>query len=304
METEFERELKESLYVHRPLPLHRERGLEASFPSKRVTAQRAISGVPKAGGTASLEEHPGFLRMTAPLRSERWPEGAPEDGDYCNFGTAIMAFDLDREDWRGFDRLRFWVRPRILGARILHLNVSVVSQGAVSVPDPYFREGATVFDLENGGWQECIWEFAAMPRDAVTRLCFYVFCSGHDVSAGESLCYDLKDICLEQVDDPEHELGWENHAPGIRLSSAGYFSSGKKTAVAAGVGETFRLMDADGGREVFSGPVERVENPRGRFEVLDFSEFARPGSTSSCRPWRPSAAPSRTHGSAPFGKPP
>ena len=30
METEFERELKESLYVHRPLELHRERSLEAA----------------------------------------------------------------------------------------------------------------------------------------------------------------------------------------------------------------------------------------------------------------------------------
>lgn len=188
-----------------------------------------------------------------------------------------MAFDLDREDWRGFNRLRFWVRPQILGARILHLNVSVVSQGAVPVPDPYFREGATVFDLENGDWQECIWEFAAMPRDAVTQLCFYVFCSGHDISAGESLCYDFKDVCLEQAENPEHELGWENPNPGIRLSSAGYFSSGNKTAVAAGAGEAFRLVDADSGREVFSGPVERVENPRGRFEVLDFSEFAMPG---------------------------
>lgn len=277
METEFERELKESLYVHRPLPLHRERSLESGFPQKRVTAQRAISGAPKAGGTASFEEHPDFLRMTAPLRSDRWPEGSPEDGDYCNFGTARMAFGLNREDWREFNRLRFWVRPQILGMRILHLNASIVNQGAVPVPDPYFREGATVFDLENGDWQECIWEFAAMPRDAVTQLCFYVFCSGHDVSAGESLCYDFKDIRLEQVENPEHELGWENPNPGIRLSGAGYFLTGKKTAVATGAGETFQLVDADSGRKVFSGPVEREENPRGRFDVLDFSEFAMPG---------------------------
>lgn len=277
METEFERELKESLYVHRPLDLHRERSLEAAFPHKRVTAQQAVEGVPKAGGTASLEEHSGFLRMTAPLRSDRWPQGAPEDGDYCNFGTARMSFSLNREDWRGFNRLRFWVRPQIQGARILHLNVSVVNQGAVPVPDPYFREGATVFDLENGPWQECIWEFAAMPRDAVTELGFYVFCSGHDVCAGESLRYDFKDIRLEQVENPEHELGWENPGPGIRLSGAGYFPRGKKTAVAAGAGETFRLVDADSGREVFSGTVERVENPRGRFEVLDFSAVTKPG---------------------------
>lgn len=224
MNLEFERELRESLYIHRPLNLHRERSLEAAFPHKRVAAQRAISGMPRAGGTAALEQHPGLLRMSAPLRSDRWPEGAPEDGDYCNFGTARM-----------------------------------------------------VFDLENGDWQECIWEFAAMPRDAVTQLCFYVFCSGRDVSAGESLCYDFKGICLEQAENPEHELGWENPNPGIRLSSAGYFPCGKKTAVAAGAGGCFQLVDADSGRKVFSGPVERTENPRGRFEVLDFSAVCQPG---------------------------
>ncbi len=277
MNLEFERELRESLYIHRPLPLHRERSLESAFSHKLVTAQRAVLGVPKAGGLAALEERPGFLCMTAPLRSGRWPEGAPADGDYCNFGTARITFELSREDWQEFSRLRFWVRPKILGARILHLNVSIVNQGAVPVPDPYFREGATVFDLENGSWQECMWEFAAMPRDAVTQLCFYVFCSGHDVSAGESLRYDFKDIRLEQVDNPEHELGWENPNPGIRLSSAGYFPAGKKTAIATGAGESFRLVDADSGREVFSGPVEQIENRRGCFNVLDFTEFSMPG---------------------------
>lgn len=282
MDLEFERELRESLFVHRPLPLHREHSLEAAFPHKHVTAKRALCsafrpGFPRREGVARLTHGSGLIRMTAPLRAGQWPKGAPEDGDYCNFGTAGMVFDLEREDWRGFNRLRFWVRPQIHGGRILHLNVSIVNQGAEPVPDPYFREGATVFDLENGGWQACIWEFAAMPRDAVTGLRFYVFCSGHDVSAGESLCYEFKDICLEQVEAPEHEWGWENPNPGIRLSSAGYFPGGKKTAVAAGAGERFRLVEADSGREVFSGPVERVENPRGCFEVLDFSAFTAPG---------------------------
>lgn len=77
MDLEFERELRESLYIHRPLPLHRERGLEAAFPRKPVTARRAISGMPKAGGTAAFEEHPEFLRMSAPPNPGR-AHPAPE----------------------------------------------------------------------------------------------------------------------------------------------------------------------------------------------------------------------------------
>ena len=36
MNPQFLRELEDSLYLHRPLPLHREQSLEASFPAKRV----------------------------------------------------------------------------------------------------------------------------------------------------------------------------------------------------------------------------------------------------------------------------
>ena len=44
MTAEFERELRESLYIHRPLPLHRERSLEAGFPEKKVLAARRLYG--------------------------------------------------------------------------------------------------------------------------------------------------------------------------------------------------------------------------------------------------------------------
>ena len=205
------------------------------------------------------------------------PEGSPSDGDYCNFGTARLVFPFDREDWRDYNRLRFWVRPCIEGARVLHLNVGITSQGEVPVPDLYGREGATAFDLENGSWQECIWEFAAMPRDAVCKLSFYVFCSGHDISAGDQLVYDFRDICLERVENPEHELGWKNSIPGIRLSSAGYWPGGRKTAVATGAGEDFRLTEVETGQTVYAGQVRHVENERGHFDVLDFSECTRPG---------------------------
>ena len=86
MNAELERELRESLYIHRPLPLHRERSLEAGFVQKKVLAERFLYSAqsslvsPAAGGTASLSEESGVLTITAPLRAERWPEGAASDG--------------------------------------------------------------------------------------------------------------------------------------------------------------------------------------------------------------------------------
>lgn len=283
MKKEFQQELQNSLFIHRPLPLHRERSLEAAFPNKKVLAQKPLysGGIrvaePRAEGTAALIRAEELLTIRAPLRADRWPEGAAPDGDYSNFGTARLEFAFPPADWQGYNRLRFWVRPRIRGARILHLNVSVTNVGETPLPDPYFRDGATVFDLENGQWEECIWEFAAMPRDAISRLSFYVFCSGHDICAGEELEYDFRDILLEQIEHPEHEHGWYDPRPCIRLSTVGYWPAGTKTAVGTVPAERFCLVDAARKETVFSAEVRHVENERGAFDVLDFTPFTTPG---------------------------
>lgn len=283
MREEFIQELMDSLYIHRPLPLHRERSLEGSFPEKKVLAASVLFGdsgefaEPAAGGMAAVERSAGLLRMTAPLRADTWPEGASPDGDYTNFGTAWLNFYCEHQDWRCFNRLRFWVRPYIRGARILHVHAGIENRGEIVVPDPYLREGTTVFDLENDVWQECIWEFAAMPRDAVTALRFHVLCGGHDIGAGDTLTYDFRDIRLEQVEAPEHEHGWMNPKPCINLSSVGYWPQGRKTAVGTVAAERFQLVDGDSNQVVFTGSVRQVENERGSFSVLDFSEFTLPG---------------------------
>lgn len=283
MREEFLQELQSSLYVHRPLPLHEERSLEASFVKKKVVASKAICGAgeaavkPCAVGLATLARSGDVVTVRAPLRSSFWPEGAAPDGDYSNFGTARMEFRFSPQDWRGYNRLRFWVRPKIRGARILHLNVGVVNQGEISVPDPHGREGATVFDLRNGNWQECIWEFNAMPRDAITNLSFYIFCSGHDIGAASELRYDFRDIRIEQVEHPEHEHGWVNPEKGIRLSTVGYWPRGSKTAVCNVDADYFQVVDAAREVTVFEGAVTWVHNERGDFQVMDFTRLEIPG---------------------------
>lgn len=283
MRNDFLEELQDSLYIHRPLPLHGEHSLEAGFPNKKVTDTKILYGdggpiaEPHPGGIASLRRCGSLLTVCAPLRTDRWPEGASPDGDYSNFGTARLEFSFSRQDWRPYNRLRFWVRPRMRGARIAHLNVSVVNRGAIPLPDPYFREGTTVFDLKNGEWNECIWEFDAMPRDAVCQLSFYVLCSGHDIAAANELEYDYRDICIERVTQPEHELGWVNPNPGIRLSTVGYWPESTKTAIGTVNSDSFALIRVENGETVFRGAVKKIENERGCFEVLDFSDYSIPG---------------------------
>lgn len=283
MRREFEEQLRESLYIHRPLPLERGRSREASFAGKEVLAAQTLYGVgervaePRCGGLAQLTESDALLSIRVPLRAGRWPEGASPDGDYANFGTASLIFSFPAQDWRAYNRLRFSVRPGSRGARILHLNAAVKNCGEIPVPDPYYREGATVFDLENGRWNDCIWEFSAMPRDAVCELSFYVFCSGHDIAAANDIQYDFRDIRLERIAEPEHELGWVNPRPEILFSTVGYWPKGRKTAVTSARTERFCLKDAESGATVFTARTQHVENERGCFTVLDFSALEAPG---------------------------
>ena len=42
MNSQFAKELEESLYLHRPLPLHRENALEAGFLKKKVLQSKVL----------------------------------------------------------------------------------------------------------------------------------------------------------------------------------------------------------------------------------------------------------------------
>ena len=278
----FINEIKDTDYLHRPLPLHREDSLEAGFSEKKIVKTLslhpcAMAMKPLFGTDTILTNNEDGFTFSAKLYSEHWPEGASPDGDYANFGEAGVSFSFAAMDWRSFNRLRLSVRPRSPGQQVQHLNVAIVNEGTTPLPDPYFREGATVFDLEADTWQECIWEFDAMPRDAVTKIKLYVFLSGCDAGAPGVLTYDVRDIRLEQVQEPEFEHGWVNSQKGIRLSSVGYFPGDRKTAIVTTNGAAFRLIREKDCTCVLTGDVCILENGRGRFQYIDFSTVQEEG---------------------------
>ena len=284
---QFQRELEDTLYIHRTLPLHRENSLEAEFPTKKVLQSRTLWGTSGSemplhiglGTAACVQTDMGnLLRVSAPTRTNYWPEGAPADGDYVNYGASRARFLFDREDWRGYNRLHFFVRPCVGGARLLYMDVNIASDGETPVPDPYWREGHHTVDLVPNEWNECYWEFAAMGRDAVTMLEFSIPAIGGDACMGHVMAFDFCNIVLEQVEKPEIEHGWQCERGRITYSTVGYFPQGAKTAVGNLCAERFELVEAQTGRVVYTGPVQAQANARGSFSVLDFSEYQTPGS--------------------------
>lgn len=283
---QFQRELEESLYIHKTLPLHRENSLEAEFPRKKVLRNRVLwgaadSAVPVHTGLGALqtarENGVRLLALTAPTRCDHWPEGASADGDYVNYGTSRIRFSFAKEDWRCYHRLRFQVRPRVGGARRFYLDVNIASEGETPVPDAYRREGHHSVDLVPNEWNECYWEFAAMGRDAVTMLEFSIPSIGGDACLGPQMAFDFGNIVLERVEKPELEHGWQCERGRITYSTVGYFPQGRKTAVANLEANHFELVDAQTNAVAYAGDVRVEQNARGGFSVLDFTAYTKPG---------------------------
>lgn len=281
MRKEFQKEVEESLFIHSMLPLHQERSLEAAFPAKRVAVSKSIwngdggNCIPDA--EFCREDEYDCIRIHARVSSPKWPAGAPEDGDYSNYGRAEVHISMDGEDWSSYNRLHFWVKPQVFGAGAVHLNVSVRNEGKIKIPDPMEREGFTTYNLKNNQWNECFWEFPGLPRDRITDICFFVLLNGRDLSMDDSITYFYRDISLECVEGPEKERGWECEEGRIILSAGGYLSKGRKTAIVGKEAGCFCVKDVKSGDTVYESETSEISGRNGDFHTMDFSEVIGKG---------------------------
>ncbi len=273
-------------FIHAPLELHEEKSVETRIKHKKVRNRRTLWNnggpvTPEHSGLGAIEtvecENEKVIRIKAPVTADRWPEGAAPDGEYSNYGSLCAHLKIDGENLEDFNRIAFRVKPECPGGRIVHLNMCVTNEGKIKVPDQYYREGCHVFNLKNHQWNECVWEFDKMARDKVTDVMFYAFLCGRDTATGDYVQYDLKDIELQYVDNPENELGWQCNKDQISYSTTGYWADGAKTAIANAEGDSFSIVSEDSSEVVYSGQVTYLEYAKASFKVLDFSELKKPG---------------------------
>jgi hypothetical protein len=295
---EFREELENSLFLHRPLPLHREDSLEQLNRQKTVLETRLIwdmksaerwrkegdgelayDGIPDCAGRKSL-------RMELPTTADHWPAENPS-GDYIPFGRERVLYDLAGENWEAFNRISFEVYPDCAGARVITLAFVYVNDGAEKIPDAYGREGRHELNLVNREWNHCSLEIPELPRDRIVAVGFESAAFGRDRSTGDTLRFFVGEIRLERVETPEPVRGWMPAAGRIVYSMTGYAASGEKTAL-LGTGQNagspadspelprFSLRNVRG-ETVFEGKISRRETMIGSFNVIDFSNFREPG---------------------------
>lgn len=282
----FMEKVRESGYVHEPLVPDAANSLESTFSGKKVLRSETLCDMESLYGwthrgvgnmtltTERCKDGISSLRLTAPTHPVPmldWGLGR---------GTSLAEFSVGNENWEDSNRVHFYVFPSCGGARSIYLNLYLENDGEVKVPDIYGREGIHEINLRNGEWNECFLEITGLSRDKITKLSFAIEVFGREQTMGDSLCFDIDCIELQKVADPEPVKGWEPAQGRIVFSTSGYTPGGKKTALAAVKRHGWRrfsLLDADSGKEVFSGKTVKVDSYTGEFELMDFSSFRTPG---------------------------
>lgn len=105
---------------------------------------------------------------------------------------------------------------------------------------------------------------------------------GEELTSAPELRFELRDIHLEKIEEPEVVHGWQCAKETAVFSTTGYWPDGRKTAVANTRHKSFTVVCADTDEAVYSGNIQTVKNDLGEFQLLDFSALTQEGSYCLC----------------------
>jgi hypothetical protein len=185
--------------------------------------------------------------------------------------SAILTFEQP-QDWSMFNRISLWIYVHPTEMRTYSLSLRFRCENAPSsFTDP--RSNSVIQHLIPKQWNDVIWEIPNLPRDKVTSFGITQGIRGHDPDVKVKVIYDIDQIELQHVDAEKYE-GWEVASGKIAFNHVGYEPEQVKTAIASDLPVSeFQLVDAESGREVLTKSVKSISNDRGKFQVLDFTEF-------------------------------
>lgn len=279
--------LQDSLYVHYPLQPEEDKSIETRNIQKPVLHAVSLWDGKTLDrwrfdgeGEACVEEG-GILRLTTKARSDHWPDSevrahSASAGLYATFGSYEAKLDVRGLDMSHGNRIWFQIRPVCPGLHSPVIRAAFVNNGKIKIPDAYSREGFNCINLKNNEWNTCAWEIDSIAHDNIEEVSFIIHRYGKEVSTGEDLLYELRDIQFQQV-EPNVVHGWQCAPETAVFSTTGYFTKGRKTAIANTEAQTFTIVDDTTGETAFTGPVNRIHNEHGDFCVMDFSALTREG---------------------------
>jgi len=201
-----------------PMPIDLEHSAETGWLKKKVHASRMLDDMSRPDnwtfqGTGNLS----FLSRTNPLHMPALRVNMDMFTDApAPTRSRLSSVNLKRlfpgEDWSAYNRISLWVRPEVSGFPMLPLQIVLHNDGQEKVPDAYYREGIHYVTLENGRWQQVVWEITPLARDRITSIEIGYWVNKMLASPTDRVAFEIGRLELQRV-DPDHYEGWKV-APG------------------------------------------------------------------------------------------
>ncbi|MBP1045013.1 glycoside hydrolase family 9 protein [Enterococcus sp. BWM-S5] len=281
---DFEKQLKASGYIHRPLPLDHTHSYEKQQLDKEEIIQRRsiVSGgmIWQHQGRGKLKTNGTAVTLISDTRYDSWPEGASDDGDYVNFGEVGAHLAINREDWTNFTQIKLSVTAECTNVINPNIVITLENDGAIKIPDIYNREGTHVINLEGQEKHVYVLDISNLPREEVTGIRIFSGANGSYMNLAGQLSYTISDLYLEENRQNTSAKGWQAPNREIVYSHIGYYPDFRKTAIINPEDfseNIFEVRRADDEQLVLEKAISRSETVNGSFGVLDFSELTEVG---------------------------
>jgi len=280
------KDIKQSGYIHRPLPRYTEHSLETAQEQLEVLDSHKLYNANETDasgwtfkGVGEMKTDPdGSVSISSPTVMPHWPEGAPADGDYVNFGEAWLARRFNGDNWKRFNRIAIELKADFQGTPNTYVMIKFRNEGEIPIPDIYFREGVHGINLSNTEWNTVHLNIAELPRDVITEIEIGYFINGKSYATGDAMKLSVRSIQLELVDQQEVTKGWLPSPREIVFSHSGYRADSAKTALAQQLeAEHFQIISEKSGKSVYTGAIDQVETGIGQFQLMEFSEVTKEG---------------------------
>lgn len=280
---DFYKELERSGNIHFPLPVDDTKSIEKEYATKKIIrAQKLWDGKSIEAwsflgeGEKSVNDETLYLKTGA--RSDHWPESEmrsrnSKKGEYATFGSFEAKLNLSNAKLIDGNRIHFKIKPDCPGLHSPVVRAAFINDGEIKIPDRYSREGFTCMNLKNHEWNDMYWEIESIAHDKITEVSFIIHRYGQEVSTGEFLNFQIKDVYFEKIDDPTVNYGWFCHKESVVFPTTGYFLEGEKIAIANTSEKLFKVVSDSDNSVVFSSEIKETSNRFGKFQTLDFSSL-------------------------------
>ncbi|MGC1390898.1 MAG: glycoside hydrolase family 9 protein [Bacteroidales bacterium] len=278
-------DIRNTGYVHSPLPLDYSKSLETVGLTKKVLvsdmlcdmediknwSHKGIGDMYQTSERSISGSH--SLKLVAPTVVNEflgWGIGR---------GTSLASFEVGGRNWEKYNRIHFYIYPDCEGARSVYLNLYVENDGKTKVPDQYGREGFHEINLVNGKWNECYVEMSELARDKITKISFAIEVFGKEQTMGDSLKFNIDAVELQTIENPEVVSGWKPAENRIIYSTTGYRTDSEKSAIVRVNNNDgkFQLVDYTTSQVAYEGKINEVKTHLGDFETIDFTDFKKDG---------------------------